>query len=122
MTNNTGFHDLKQSKSSFQRHGQKPIVYLLRTELSQILNVYGRMVSGGKWFDYAIDTQPNYAVFSVYRRASEMPLYQIIKEPSLASRQGAWRILSMNGQIVKRGKELPAVLRYFDNKLLKLID
>jgi hypothetical protein len=98
------------------------IIYLMRSELSQILNVYGKMVAGGVWFDYAIDAQPNYAIFSVYRRASEMPLYQIIKEPSLSSKQGKWRIRSMNGQIVKRGKELSVVLRYFDHKLMKLID
>ena len=97
-------------------------VYFMRPELARILNVYGRMVAGGKWFDYAIDTMKGQAMFSVYRRASEMPLYRIIKEPALASKQGMWRIQAMNGKIVKRGKSLDNLLRYFDRKLLQLID
>lgn len=96
-------------------------VYFLRPELMQILNVYGRMVAGGEWCDYAIDHRKDQAVFSVFRRASEMPLYRIIKEPALASQQGAWRILGMNGQVLKRGKQLEQLLRYFDRHLLKAV-
>jgi len=120
--NNNGFFEITDKNSSPLLQKKDAVVYLLRNELSLVLNVYGRMVAAGKWFDYAIDTQPNYAVFSVYRRASEMPLYQIIKEPALSSKQGMWRILSMNQQVVKRGKDLKILLRYFDNKLLKLVD
>jgi hypothetical protein len=122
MPNNSDLYEFSGVSGAFPKNDKNNIVYLMRNELSLILNVYGRMVAGGKWFDYAIDAQPNLAIFSVYRRASEMPLYQIIKEPALSARQGAWRILSMNGQVVKRGKELSMVLRYFDNKLIKLID
>jgi hypothetical protein len=122
MPNNSDLYEFSGVSAAFPKNDKNNIVYLMRNELSLILNVYGRMVAGGKWFDYAIDAKPNLAIFSVYRRASEMPLYQIIKEPALSVRQGAWRILSMNGQVVKRGKELSMVLRYFDNKLIKLID
>ena len=122
ILNNNGFFEVKDQNSILAVQKKDAVVYLLRHELSLILNVYGRMVAGGKWFDYAIDSQPNYAVFSVYRRASEMPLYQIIKEPALSSKQGVWRILSMNQQVVKRGKDLKLLLRYFDGKLLKLVE
>lgn len=79
------------------------------------------MVAAGQWRDYAIDAQPDYAAFSIFRRTSEVPLYQVIKDPMLAKRQGMWRIVGMNRQILKRGKKLPDVLRYFDRLLLKAV-
>ncbi len=97
-------------------------VYFIRPELSQILNVYGRMVSAGEWRDYAIDHLSQQAIFSIFRRTSEMPLYRIIKEPSLASQQGAWRIMGMDGQVLKRGKMLDQLLRFFDRHLLKALN
>ncbi len=96
-------------------------VYFVRTELTQILNIYGRLVAAGEWRDYAIDHMKEQAVFSVFRRTSDVPHYRIIKEPGLANMQGAWRIVGANGQILKRGKELKALLRYFDRHLLKAV-
>ena len=125
MSNESGLYCLQQNTitASGPREKRKGgTVYLIRPELSLILNIYGKMVASGEWFDYAIDMQPERATFSVYRRASEMPLYRIIKEPALASKQGMWRIVSMTGQVVKRGKVLDVLLRYFDSKLMKLID
>jgi Protein of unknown function (DUF2794) len=96
-------------------------VYIVRTELIQILNIYGKMVAAGEWHDYAIDTLKDLAIFSIFRRASEMPMYRIIKEPSLANKQGMWRITSMDGSTLKRGKQLDILLRYFDRKLVKAV-
>ncbi len=96
-------------------------VYFVRTELMQILNIYGRLVAAGEWRDYAIDHMKGQAVFSVFRRASEIPHYRVVKEPALANMQGAWRIVGANGQILKRGKEPKALLRYFDRHLLKAV-
>ena len=98
------------------------LTYLHRAELSLILNAYGRMVAAGIWKDYAIDTLKDEAVFSIFKRATEMPVYRIIKQPSLANKQGAWRITSMSGQILKRGKDLRALLKYFDKLSLKIVD
>ena len=82
-----------------------------RDELRQILNLYGRMVSAGEWRDYAIDFLRDRAVFSVFRRASEIPLFRIVKDPSLARRQGAYAVVAPSGQILKRGHELARVLQ-----------
>jgi len=117
-------HSLQSVSAKEPGHSRarKPsAVYLVRPELSAILNVYGKMVAAGKWFDYAIDMLPDRAVFSVYRRASERPLYSIIKEPANAGKQGMWRITGMEGQILKRGKDLKTLLRYFDRQLLKSV-
>ncbi len=96
-------------------------VYFMRQELGLILNIYGRMVAAGKWHDYAIDHMKGRAVFSIFRRASEMPLYTLIKEPALAAKQGMWIICGMNGQKLKRGKDLKTILRYFDKPLIKAV-
>ena len=88
-----------------------------RHELSEILNVYGRHVAAGIWRDYAIDHLRDEAIFSIFRRASEMPLYRIIKQPKLARKQGAYSILTPTGLILKRGHELRTVLRAIDKPL-----
>jgi Protein of unknown function (DUF2794) len=88
-----------------------------RRELAQILNVYGRKVASGEWRDYAIDTLKEKAVFSVFRRASETPLYRIEKAPKLARRQGAYSVIAATGLILKRGSDLGRVLRALDRGL-----
>ena len=91
-----------------------------RRELEEILRLYGRMVAANEWRDYAIDHAPDRAVFSVFRRTSEMPLFQIVKDPRLARKQGAFSVVDAGGRILKRGHELTPVLAVFD-KTLKLV-
>lgn len=93
-----------------------------RTELAKILSVYGRMVAQGEWRDYAIDHLKDAAIFSIFRRTSEMPLLRIEKRPKLARRQGAFQIVGPSGLILKRGHELDQVLRYFDRKRFRLLE
>jgi hypothetical protein len=95
-------------------------VTFTRRELDRILGLYGRMVAAGEWRDYAIDFLKDRAVFSVFRRSSEVPIYRIEKDPRLARKQGAYSVISATGLIVKRGHELDNVLRAVD-KSLKLV-
>lgn len=88
-----------------------------RRELDLILRLYGRMVAANEWKDYAIDHLEDRAIFSVYRRTSEVPLFQIVKDPKLAKRQGAFSVIAAGGRILKRGHELARVLGVFDNRL-----
>ena len=92
-----------------------------RRELDAILRIYGFKVGDNEWRDYAIDFGRDRAVFSVYARASEAPLYRIVKEPKLARRQGAYSVVSQQGQVLKRGHDLAQVLRVF-SKRLKLVE
>jgi hypothetical protein len=89
-----------------------------RRELNRILDLYGRKVAAGEWRDYAIDFLKDRAVFSVFRRTSEVPLYRIEKNPKLARRQGAYSVISATGLIVRRGHELDRVLRSIDQSLV----
>jgi len=88
-----------------------------RRELSELLNLYGRMVAAGEWRDYAIDFLKDKAQFSVYRRSSEVPLYRIVKDPALARKQGAYSVIAATGLVLKRGAELSRVLRVLDKRL-----
>jgi hypothetical protein len=87
-----------------------------RLELNRILNLYGRMVADGEWRDYAIDFLKDRAVFSVFRRSSEVPLYRIEKDPRLARKQGMYSVISATGLILRRGHELDRVLLAIDRK------
>jgi Protein of unknown function (DUF2794) len=93
-----------------------------RRELDRILRLYGRKVAAGEWRDYAIDFLKDKAVFSVFRRASEMPIYRIEKNPKLARRQGAYTVVSVTGLILKRGHELDRVLRVLDPSLSVVVN
>jgi hypothetical protein len=88
-----------------------------RRELNRILDLYGRKVAAGEWRDYAIDFLKDRAVFSVFRRTSEVPLYRIEKDPKLAQRQGAYSVITASGHILRRGHELDRVLRAIDKSL-----
>jgi len=97
------------------------VVSFDRRELQTILNVYGRKVAEGEWRDYAIDFTPRKAVFSVFRRASETPLYRIEKNPEFARKQGAFSVVAATGLILKRGSDLSRVVAVLERKL-KLVE
>jgi hypothetical protein len=98
-----------------------PRVTFDRTELNRILAVYGRMVAAGEWRDYALDFLDEAAVFSIFRRSAEMPLFRIEKRPRLRAKQGQYSVIAAGGVILKRGHELALVLKIFDKKLLKAL-
>jgi hypothetical protein len=93
------------------------VVAFNRRELFAILDVYGRQVAQGEWRDYAIDHGRETACFSIFRRASEVPLYRIEKTPKLARKQGAFSVVTATGLILKRGNELDRVLAVIDKKV-----
>ena len=107
--------------AAFRRASAPAIVSFDRRELSEILKVYGRMVAAGEWRDYAIDTLKDRAVFSIFRRSSEMPLFRVEKNPKLARKQGAFAVVAAGGMVLKRGQDLSQVLKVFD-KALKIVD
>ncbi|MEX0348875.1 MAG: DUF2794 domain-containing protein [Paracoccaceae bacterium] len=93
-----------------------------RRELSLILSVYGRMVAAGEWRDYGISNLRDTAVFSIFRRTAEHPIYRVEKQPKLRNRQGMYSVIGMDGQILKRGQDLKSVLRVLERKLIRAID
>ena len=96
--------------------------WFTRRELDRLLGLYGRMVAAGEWRDYSLSDLPDRAVFAVFRRSREAPLYRIEKIPKLSKRQGAFQIITATGLILYRGHELDQVLRGLERKLFKAID
>lgn len=107
--------------NSFQASTNNPVkpaqVTFDRMELQALLRIYGFRVADGDWRDYAIDFCADKAVFSVYRRASEAPLYRVEKVPKLTRRQGAYAVINQQGTVLKRGHDLTQVLRVFERQL-----
>lgn len=93
-----------------------------RTELNVILSLYGRFVAAGEWRDYGISHLKDVAVFSVFRRTAEHPMFRIEKRPSMRMKQGQYSVIGMEGQILKRGNDLRQVLRVLERKLIRSID
>lgn len=93
-----------------------------RRELGVILALYGQMVAAGEWRDYGISCLRDVAVFSVFKRTAENPLYRIEKRPKLRLRQGMYAVIGIDGQILKRGQDLKSVLRVLERKLIRAVE
>jgi hypothetical protein len=109
----------------FPRSAQPAVVPQIafdRTELSRILDLYGRMVAAGQWRDYALDFTHEVAVFSAFRRAAERPEFRIEKRPALRNRQGMWALIGEAGAVLRRGQELAGVLAPVERRLMKIVE
>ncbi|MGB3409302.1 MAG: DUF2794 domain-containing protein [Jannaschia sp.] len=97
-------------------------VHFHRTELSVILSLYGRFVAAGEWRDYGISGLREVAVFSIFRRTAEQPMYRIEKRPKMAAKQGMYSVIGMDGRILRRGSDLKTVLRVLERKLIRAVE
>ena len=79
------------------------------------------MVAAGEWKDYGISALNDVAVFSIFRRTAENPLYRIEKRPKLRNKQGEYAVISMDGQILKRGHDLKKVIHVLERKLIRAV-
>lgn len=111
-----------QSSAPFPAPQSENQVVFLRSELSVILSLYGRMVAAGEWRDYGISCLNDMAVFSVFRRTAETPIYRIEKHPRLRGRQGQFAVIGMDGRVLKRGHDLKTVLHVLERKLIRAVD
>ena len=114
MTNNKTVISL--NTSSYDR------VAFNRKELSIILSIYGRMVSAGEWRDYGISMLRHIAIFSIFRRSAEHPVFTIQKTPKLANKQQLYSVVAMDGRILKRGSNLKTVLQVLEKKLIRAVN
>ena len=110
-------HSSSTSSNAANQQRSAPLqVTFDRRELDQILRVYGFKVADGEWKDYAIDMLKDRAIFSVFRRANDIPLHCIEKNPKLAKKQGAYSVSGANGRILKRGHDLASVLKVLEKR------
>jgi hypothetical protein len=111
-----------QTPTPFSARRTPEQVAFHRTELGLILGLYGRMVAAGEWRDYGISNLREVAVFSIFRRTAERPIYRVEKTPKLRLRQGQYAVIGMDGQILKRGHDLKTVLRVLERKLIRIVE
>lgn len=97
------------------------VVSYHRTELTIILSLYGWMVAAGEWRDYGISSLRDVAIFSIFRHTAENPVYRIEKRPKLANKQGMYSVVGMNGQVLKRGRDLKTVLAVLERKMIRAV-
>lgn len=93
-----------------------------RSELSLILTLYGRMVAAGEWRDYAISHLREHAVFAIFRRTAESPLYRVEKRPRLRLRQGQYAVIGPEGQVLRRGNDLAQVLKALEPRRFSVVE
>ncbi len=118
-----GMNMQTQTPVPFKKNtGPREQVTFHRQELAIIMGLYGRMVAAGEWRDYGLSFLSDVAVFSVFRRTAEHPLYRIEKRPRLRLRQGQYAVIGMDGQVLKRGQDLKTVLRVLERKLIRAVD
>lgn len=115
------YHDTTYSQMQTPPPGGD-VVHFHRLELMPIMSLYGRMVAAGEWRDYGMAGLKEVAIFSIFWRTAEHPIYRIEKRPKLAGKQGMYSVIAMDGRILKRGADLKAVLRVLERKLIRLVD
>lgn len=93
-----------------------------RTELNMLMGLYGRMVAAGEWRDYGLSFLRDVAVFCVFKRTAENPLYRVEKRPKMRLKQGQFALIGMDGQVLKRGNDLRQVLQTLERKLIRVVD
>lgn len=111
-----------QNVTAFPRPTTAESIHFHRLELGLIVGLYGRFVAAGEWRDYGISALKDVAVFSIFRRAAEHPIYRIEKRPKMALRQGQYAVIGMDGRILKRGSDLKSVLQVLERKLIKIAE
>lgn len=111
-----------QAPTPFPGSSPTDVIAFDRSELGIILTLYGRMVAAGEWRDYGMSFLRDVAIFSIFRRTAETPIYRIEKRPKLRGRQGMYALLGMDGQILRRGHDLRSVLTLLERKLIRPVE
>ena len=81
-------------------------IFFVKKELQTILNLYGKMVSNGTWRDYGVSISPKEISFDIYQRASEKPIYRILKNLKPKNRDEKFYIKDKHGDILESSSNL----------------
>ena len=81
-------------------------VFFVKKELQTILNLYGKMVSNGTWKDYGVSIGPKEISFDIYQRASEKPIYRILKSLKPKNYNEKFYIKDKHGSILEKSSNL----------------
>ena len=96
-------------------------IFFIKKELKDILNLYAKMVSNGSWKDYSLTSGPKEISFDVYQRASEKPVFRILKNLRPVSFNEKFLIKDKNGQVVKKSENLSSLITKTNWNNLRII-
>ena len=89
-----------------------------KKELQEILNLYGSMVSAGEWKDYGIFMGKYIISFEIYRKATENPLFQILKILNQKDKN-KYQLKDSSGLVIKISDNLNSILKIISKKCSK---
>ena len=81
-------------------------IFFIKRELQTILNLYGKMVSNGTWKDYGVSIGAREISFDIYQRASEKPIYKILKNLKPKNFNEKFSIKDKHGSILDKSNDL----------------
>ena len=81
-------------------------IFFVKKELQTILNLYGKMVSNGTWKDYGVSIGPREISFDIYQRASEKPIYKILKNLKPKYYNERFCIKDKHGNVLEKSSDL----------------
>ena len=96
-------------------------IFFVKKELRTILNLYAKMVSNGSWKDYALSLESKLISFDVYQRASEKPVFRILKNLKPINLNEKFLIKDRNGKIIKKSENLNRLIKKTSWNTLKII-
>jgi len=110
-------------------------IFFVKKELQTILNLYGKMVSNGSWKDYGVSIGPKEISFDIYQRASEKPIYRILKNLKPKNYNEKFYIKDKHGQVLEKSNNLlrliektmwnnlkgGKIITFFDRTILKAL-
>ena len=85
-------------------------IFFVKKELQTILNLYGKMVSNGTWKDYGVSIGAKEISFDIYQRASEKPIYRILKSLKPKDYNEKFYIKDKHGNILEKSNNLLSLI------------
>ena len=101
--------NLKLVVNNVSKHTDREI-FFIKKELQTILNLYGKMVSNGTWKDYGVSIGLKEISFDIYQRASEKPIYKILKNLKPKNRDEKFYIKDKHGLILEKSNDLLSLI------------
>tara|TARA_B100000787_G_C15910465_1_gene172288 strand:+ start:125 stop:472 length:348 start_codon:yes stop_codon:yes gene_type:complete len=86
-------------------------IFFVKKELQTILNLYGKMVSSGAWKDYGMSIGPREISFDIYQRASEKPIFRILKSLKPKNHNEKFYIKDKHGNVLEKSDNLFSLIK-----------
>jgi len=112
---------MKHLKLVINNENKKKDIFFDKFELKIILNLYAKMVSNGSWKDYSLSSESKLISFDVYQRASEKPVFRILKNLKPIDLNEKFLIKDSNGKTIEKSENLNRLIKKASWNNLKIV-